>query len=157
MDTNELIAALTVAETNRMAAGRGGGSVWVEDEDGYRQIESVKDADGGVYIRLLPITQGAVAIDNHHVANPLDKKKRESTKVVVDPTDVQPNPTVWPECSECGVAWVLRRAFTLTQGTMWVWQRDCKHKVEPILNPGALSESSTGDDVNKPPSAEVLT
>lgn len=66
----------------------------------------------------------------------------DTSKVVVDPTDVQPNPTVWPECSECGAAWVLRRAFTLTQGTMWVWQRDCKHrKAEPRLNTEARPES----------------
>lgn len=55
MNTNELVAALTVAETNRVVAGRGAGNVWVEDENGYRQIESVKDADGGIYIKLADV------------------------------------------------------------------------------------------------------
>lgn len=60
MNTNELIDRLKIAEFNRIAAGRGGGSVWVEDDNGYRQIESVIDDDGGVYIKLasVPLTPG---------------------------------------------------------------------------------------------------
>lgn len=56
--------------------------------------------------------------------------------------DVQPDPKVWPECSECGVAWVLRRAMQFPKGYIWVWQRDCKHrKAKPRLNTEARTES----------------
>lgn len=43
---------------------------------------------------------------------------------------VQPDPAVWPECSECGAAYVLRRCivFSGDPGYRWFWQRDCKHK-----------------------------
>lgn len=41
------------------------------------------------------------------------------------------DPQAWVECSECGTAWVLRRALTWSAGApewTWIWQRDCKHK-----------------------------
>ena len=50
---------------------------------------------------------------------------------------IQPDPQVWPECSECGFAYVLRRCMRFTIGAgeqannlrlEWLWQRDCKHK-----------------------------
>jgi hypothetical protein len=40
----------------------------------------------------------------------------------------QPNPVAWPKCSQCDVAFVLRRMLSLSQGWLWLWQRDCKHK-----------------------------
>lgn len=43
-------------------------------------------------------------------------------------SDPQPNPTVWPKCSECAMAYVLRRMLSFTEGYRWVWQRDCNHK-----------------------------
>ena len=54
--------------------------------------------------------------------------------------DLNPQPRAWPACSECGVAFVLRRAVTfktlpksLIVAEEWVWQRDCKHKkAKPI-------------------------
>lgn len=50
-------------------------------------------------------------------------------------SEVQPNPSTWPECSECGTAWVLRRALSMSKGWMWVWQRDCRHKrAEPVIH-----------------------
>ena len=77
---------------------------------------------------------------------------------VQGPVDVTPDPLSWPECPTCGAAYVLRHALLVAGGHTWVWQRDCKHRnVEPTLNPGALSESSMGDDVNNSPSTEVLT
>ncbi len=49
-----------------------------------------------------------------------------------------PNPEVWPRCSECKVDYVLRRAVVfvtkpnwlrrLMITNEWVWQRDCKHR-----------------------------
>jgi hypothetical protein len=71
--------------------------------------------------------------------------------------DITPDPVSWPECPTCGVPYVLRHAMRLGVGHTWVWQRDCKHKVEPILNSQAVDLSSVGDDVNNPPSTEVLT
>ena len=47
-----------------------------------------------------------------------------------------PNPivTVYPECSECGTAYVFRRCYSLTGPHFWAWQRDCKHKTaEPRI------------------------
>lgn len=60
MTTRELIDAIQIAESHRIVAGRGEGSVWIEDEAGYRRIEGVYDADGGVYIRLIPGEVGAM-------------------------------------------------------------------------------------------------
>lgn len=44
--------------------------------------------------------------------------------------DLQPDPTAWPECAECGVTYVLRRCIVFGDetGYRWLWQRDCKHK-----------------------------
>ena len=48
--------------------------------------------------------------------------------------EIMPDPQVWPKCSTCDVAWVLRRALSITKGWIWVWQRDCKHKqAEPVI------------------------
>ena len=49
-------------------------------------------------------------------------------------TDVTPDPLSWPECPTCHTAYVLRLAHLIAGGHTWVWQRDCKHKVEPKLN-----------------------
>lgn len=38
------------------------------------------------------------------------------------------SPAVWPACSECDVAYVLRRMMSIREGWLWLWQRDCKHK-----------------------------
>lgn len=53
--------------------------------------------------------------------------------------DITPDPLSWPECPTCGTPYVLRHALTETQRP-WVWQRDCKHKAEPKLNPGVLAK-----------------
>jgi hypothetical protein len=41
---------------------------------------------------------------------------------------VNPQPVIYPVCSTCEAPYVLRRAYSLSKGMMWVWQRDCKHK-----------------------------
>lgn len=51
---------------------------------------------------------------------------------------LNPQPQVFPICSACDTAYVLRRAICLSTGDtnplshrigeQWVWQRDCKHK-----------------------------
>lgn len=58
----------------------------------------------------------------------------------------------FPACSECGLAWVLRRSMTvdMSSGTgvfaeKWVWQRDCKHKKAPPEIVEA-SDDDTGKD-----------
>lgn len=44
-------------------------------------------------------------------------------------SDPNPNPLIWPKCSNCGVAFVLRRVMRIAFGDwVWLWQRDCKHK-----------------------------
>lgn len=50
------------------------------------------------------------------------------------PDPVMPDPAVWPECSVCATTWILRRAISFKVGKfIWVWQRDCKHKADPVL------------------------
>lgn len=48
-------------------------------------------------------------------------------------TDIQPDPSAWPACGECGVAYVLRRVMRYDTNPPkmfmdWVWQQDCKHR-----------------------------
>ncbi len=51
------------------------------------------------------------------------------------------NPQAWVECSECSTAWVLRRGMSLSQGWIWIWQSDCKHrKADPRLVGPAVEE-----------------
>lgn len=56
---------------------------------------------------------------------------------------VNPTPTVWPKCSQCDVACVLRRMLSFTEGWIWVWQRDCKHKTAELV-------IETADQVGEP-------
>ena len=47
-------------------------------------------------------------------------------------------PKAWPKCPTCDVAWVLRRCLSFTEGWIWAWQRDCKHKgVAPVVEEAA--------------------
>lgn len=54
-------------------------------------------------------------------------------------SELMPDPTVWPECSECHTAYIHRRALSFTRGRVWLWQQDCKHgrkgtpQPEPVL------------------------
>lgn len=50
---------------------------------------------------------------------------------------MNPQPKVFPQCSECKTAFVLRRAIVFSGRNSsrpirltneWVWQRDCKHR-----------------------------
>lgn len=42
---------------------------------------------------------------------------------------VHPTVTYYPKCSECGLAFVLRRCFSFGLNEwLWLWERDCKHK-----------------------------
>ena len=61
--------------------------------------------------------------------------------------DLMPEPVMWPECSECGAAYVMRRGLSLSKGWLWHWARDCKHKkAEPIIAnaDGPLPVDETG-------------
>lgn len=51
---------------------------------------------------------------------------------------LMPDPEVWPECSECHVAYVLRRCLSLSQGYVWLWQQDCKHGRKGSPQPDAV-------------------
>ncbi len=53
--------------------------------------------------------------------------------------DITPNPTIYPECPTCGCPYILRLSFLIAGGTEWVWQRDCKHRVEPTVVSRALA------------------
>lgn len=62
---------------------------------------------------------------------------------------LNPQPRTWPECSECHVAYVLRRAMTfrtkprVTMAERWVWARDCRHKNAPPAVAGIGAEEPT--------------
>ena len=47
----------------------------------------------------------------------------------------QPNPQVYPKCSECEAPYVLRMGFDFGAkrpgAATWAWFRDCKHKKAP--------------------------
>jgi hypothetical protein len=51
------------------------------------------------------------------------------------PTElVMPKVSVHPECSTCGVAYVLRRCL-VPEGE-WRWFRDCKHRgADQVIRP----------------------
>lgn len=67
-------------------------------------------------------------------------------------SSVHPDPTVWPECGNCGTPFVLRRCMSwsadlkaTTMAYKWLWQQDCRKgdtrkckAAEPIVaGPGA--------------------
>ena len=56
MNSRELVRQIRehVFEFNRERDLGGSPNVWVEDENGYRQIQEVRHADGGVYVVLRP-------------------------------------------------------------------------------------------------------
>jgi hypothetical protein len=51
---------------------------------------------------------------------------------------LMPDPEVWPECSDCHTAYVMRRALSFTKGRVWVWQQDCKHGRKGSPQPDAV-------------------
>lgn len=58
--------------------------------------------------------------------------------------DAMPKIEVYPVCSVCHVAYVLRYAHVLEKAKWnlrWIWQRDCRHKSMPPMSstevPGA--------------------
>jgi hypothetical protein len=52
---------------------------------------------------------------------------------------VEPQITVWPECKQCGIAYVYRRSYRMMGGGwVWVWQPDwlrdsCRRESESVL------------------------
>lgn len=49
----------------------------------------------------------------------------DAAETKTDPA--MPNPTCWPECSECETEWILRRVFDWRNGVRkWLWMPDCK-------------------------------
>lgn len=51
---------------------------------------------------------------------------------------MNPQPTIYPVCADCGEAWVYRRYLSLATGTYrWAWgkpdkvPRGCRHKSGP--------------------------
>lgn len=55
-----------------------------------------------------------------------------------------PDPQVWPECSECHTAYVMRRGLSFSKGWMWVWQQDCKHGRKGSPQPDAILTRADG-------------
>lgn len=57
------------------------------------------------------------------------------------------DPEVWPECSECHVAYVHRRCMTFTSNGLswrWVWQQDCKHGRKGSTQPAPVLMTADG-------------
>ena len=55
-----------------------------------------------------------------------DPATDETTIVVKSDTNPMPVIDVWPECTECGSSWCLRRAWSFSKGWIWVWGPECK-------------------------------
>jgi len=55
-----------------------------------------------------------------------------------------PDPEIWPACSDCDVAYVHRRMFSLTKGWIWAWQQDCKHGRKGSPQPIAVLVTDDG-------------
>lgn len=55
-------------------------------------------------------------------------------------------PEVWPQCSECGIAYVYRRglSFTAPEGWIWLWFQDCKHGRKGTPQPPAVLVNADG-------------
>lgn len=51
-----------------------------------------------------------------------------------------PNPAQWPMCPTCFASYVLRRDVL---GARWVWMRDCKHKLPPVIGGEGEREACT--------------
>ncbi len=50
---------------------------------------------------------------------------------------VKPEITVWPECKQCGMPYVYRRAYLI----VWLWQPDCaKAKCRRMSTPVPVKE-----------------
>lgn len=58
----------------------------------------------------------------------------------------QPSPEVWPECSDCHTAYVLRRAWSFGAAVShrWVWMQDCKHGRKGSKQPDAVIATADG-------------
>ena len=54
------------------------------------------------------------------------------------------DPQVWPQCSECGVAYVHRRGLSFTDGWRWYWQQDCKHGRKGSPQPAPVLVNADG-------------
>jgi len=43
-------------------------------------------------------------------------------------------PTMWAKCPTCDLAYAFVRRLSLSKGWMWVWERECKHKTDPVIH-----------------------
>lgn len=68
------------------------------------------------------------------VANPLafgrDVGRSFTPPEGVEIIDGEAQPNAWPACSTCGTAYVRRLGISLSNGLMWAWFRDCKHRAD---------------------------
>ncbi len=87
--------------------------------------EDLEDVEPGYELRSITIS----AVAARAVVEALERADRSR---------VQPDPEVWAECSECGMAWILRRLAQFHEGEIrmvWAWQRDCRHsEVKPRMH-----------------------
>ncbi len=42
-------------------------------------------------------------------------------------TTIVEEPTAWPACSVCGIAYAYKRVLSFGRGFMWVWLAECRH------------------------------
>jgi hypothetical protein len=69
---------------------------------------------------------------------------RSVEEVSWDTTDPHnPQPLVYPRCSECSEPAVYKRFLSFATGKFtWAWARDCKHKKAPLEMAGELAKVS---------------
>jgi len=48
------------------------------------------------------------------------------------PTVPRP-PQTWVKCPTCGLAFAYVRRMSMSRGWMWVWERECKHRSDPVI------------------------
>jgi hypothetical protein len=43
-------------------------------------------------------------------------------------------PRFWAECPTCHLAYAYVRRLSMSRGWMWVWERECKHRSDPVIH-----------------------
>lgn len=82
---------------------------------------------------LIPRLRHDSALPDDEFTRGIDLRYLSEAADTLERMQVDPQPTMWAACSTCDMAYVLRRALSMSKGWMWVWARECKHRSEPVL------------------------